>query len=162
LAHFDSEIISQTIGAQSSRVPTSLPDDPYVSVKQANLVDTNTESKPVEDLRETETLSLSQRRLPQRQSSLRILSHRTLRLPHHIPQPKVAALSPSSFRKRYRSSYETPSPSSSLILPIRKRYREDKGPGSEDEGPGSGEEEDEAAPEGQQQAVPTKDTYNNP
>ncbi|GKB63482.1 hypothetical protein Tco_0919668 [Tanacetum coccineum] len=36
---------------------------------------------------------------------------------------EAAALSPSSFRKRYRSSYETPSPSSSLTLPVRKRYR---------------------------------------
>nr|GEX35606.1 hypothetical protein [Tanacetum cinerariifolium] len=32
-------------------------------------------------------------------------------------------LSPSSFRKRYRSSYETPSPSSSPTLPLRKRYQ---------------------------------------
>ncbi|GKD08021.1 hypothetical protein Tco_1187706, partial [Tanacetum coccineum] len=37
---------------QSSRVPTSLPDDPYVAVRQAYLVDTNTESRPFEDLRE--------------------------------------------------------------------------------------------------------------
>nr|GEU51753.1 hypothetical protein [Tanacetum cinerariifolium] len=78
---------------------------------------------------------------------------------------KVAALSPSSFCKRYRSSYETPSPSSSLTLPIRKRYRgtselildtetegessdsdvkregsEDEGPCLEDEGPGLNDE----------------------
>ncbi|GJW05507.1 hypothetical protein Tco_1564363 [Tanacetum coccineum] len=53
-AHFDSEIISQTVEAQSSRVPTPLPDDPYVEVRQEHLVDTNTESGPVEDLRETE------------------------------------------------------------------------------------------------------------
>ncbi|GKF46380.1 hypothetical protein Tco_0136182 [Tanacetum coccineum] len=36
---------------------------------------------------------------------------------------KETALSPSSFRKSYISSYETPSLSSSLTLPIRKRYR---------------------------------------
>nr|GFA76524.1 hypothetical protein [Tanacetum cinerariifolium] len=35
---------------------------------------------------------------------------------------EAAALSPSSFRKRYRSSYEIPSPSSSLTLPVRKRH----------------------------------------
>ncbi|GJR21298.1 hypothetical protein Tco_0969825 [Tanacetum coccineum] len=34
---------------------------------------------------------------------------------------EAAALSPSSFRKRYRSSYETSS--SSLTLPVRKRYQ---------------------------------------
>ncbi|GJW47408.1 hypothetical protein Tco_0079054 [Tanacetum coccineum] len=92
------------------------------------------------------------------------------------------ALSPSSFRKRYKSSYETPSssasPTSSSTLPIRKRYRgtsepildtetegdelEAKGTGSEsedsnDEGPIS--ESEEAAPKGQQQqAVPVEDT----
>ncbi|GJU64070.1 hypothetical protein Tco_1245905, partial [Tanacetum coccineum] len=31
-------------GAQSSRVPVSLPDDPYVVVRQAQLVDTDIES----------------------------------------------------------------------------------------------------------------------
>ncbi|GJU53313.1 hypothetical protein Tco_1227027 [Tanacetum coccineum] len=85
---------------------------------------------------------------------------------------EVMALSPSSFRKRYRSSYETSSssasPTSSLTLPIQKRYRgtfepildtktegdesEAEGIGSkseesEDEGPGS--EGEEATPEGQ-------------
>nr|GEX29453.1 transposase (putative), gypsy type [Tanacetum cinerariifolium] len=69
------------------------------------------------------------------------------------PSAKAAASSLSSFRKRYRSSYETLSPSSSLTFPIRKRYQgtselildtetEDEssnsdaeGQGSEDEGP---------------------------
>ncbi|GJY05106.1 hypothetical protein Tco_0371046 [Tanacetum coccineum] len=36
---------------------------------------------------------------------------------------EATTLSPSSFRKRYKSSYETPSTSSSSILPVRKRYR---------------------------------------
>nr|GEZ27328.1 hypothetical protein [Tanacetum cinerariifolium] len=70
------------------------------------------------------------------------------------------ALSPSLFCKRYRSSYETPSSSLSLNLPIRKRYcgtsylveyTEDEsldldteGEGLEDEGPGSDEEEDDS------------------
>ncbi|GJX07405.1 hypothetical protein Tco_0195337 [Tanacetum coccineum] len=53
-AHPDSEISSQTVGAQSSRVPTPLHDDPYVTVRQANLVDTDTESNPEEALSETE------------------------------------------------------------------------------------------------------------
>ncbi|GKA44184.1 hypothetical protein Tco_0736908 [Tanacetum coccineum] len=94
---------------------------------------------------------------------------------------EAASLSPSSFRKRYRSFYETPSsspsPASSLTLPIRKRYQgtyepildteteddeseaEGIGLGSEeleDEGPGS--EGKEAASEQQQQAVPVEDT----
>ncbi|GJR01783.1 hypothetical protein Tco_0524767 [Tanacetum coccineum] len=76
---------------------------------------------------------------------------------------KETTLSPSLFHKRYTSSYETPSPSSSPTLPIRKSYRgtskleedtedessdsdaereglKDKGPGSEDEGPSLEEE----------------------
>ncbi|GKC10042.1 hypothetical protein Tco_1001652 [Tanacetum coccineum] len=99
---------------------------------------------------------------------------------------EAAALSLSSFRKRYRSSYETPSPSSSLTLPVRKRYQgtselskdtegessepdfkregsEDESSDSdnewesyEDEGPGMKKEE-EAGPEGQQ-AVLVVDT----
>nr|GEY39374.1 hypothetical protein [Tanacetum cinerariifolium] len=93
---------------------------------------------------------------------------------------EAAALSPSLFCKRYRSSYEISSSSSSpLTLPIRKRYQgtsklvedtkdessdydtdregsEGEIRGLEDEGPGS--EEEEAAPEGQQQAVSAKDT----
>ncbi|GKG29513.1 hypothetical protein Tco_0416878, partial [Tanacetum coccineum] len=71
---------------------------------------------------------------------------------------EAASLSPSSFRKRYRSSYETPSPSSSPTLPIQKRYwgtfelildieTEDEssdldaeGEGSDEEGPGLDDE----------------------
>ncbi|GJY09829.1 hypothetical protein Tco_0378014 [Tanacetum coccineum] len=96
---------------------------------------------------------------------------------------EAVALSPSSFHKRYRSSYET---SSSLsALPILKRYRgtselvedtkdersdsgtereglEGKGHSSEDEGPSSKDKglslEEEAAPEGQQQAALAEDT----
>ncbi|GJZ84860.1 reverse transcriptase domain-containing protein [Tanacetum coccineum] len=69
-------------------------------------------------------------------------------------------LSPSSFRKRYRSSYETPSPSSYLTLPIRKRYQgtseliEDT-KDEKDEGPGL---EEEAELKGQQHVVPVVDT----
>ncbi|GJX41791.1 hypothetical protein Tco_0256781 [Tanacetum coccineum] len=95
---------------------------------------------------------------------------------------EAMTLSPSSFRKRYRPSYEAPSssalPASSLTLPLRKRYRgtskpildtetegdesEANGTGSEseeskDKGPGS--ESEEIAPEGQQQqAVLVEDT----
>nr|GEZ37131.1 hypothetical protein [Tanacetum cinerariifolium] len=39
--------------AQSARVPSTLPDDPYVVVRQEHLVYTDTESEPFKDLRET-------------------------------------------------------------------------------------------------------------
>nr|GEX31579.1 hypothetical protein [Tanacetum cinerariifolium] len=169
-----------------------------VVVRQAHLVDTNTESRPIEDLWETEvpqlllvvpspvpssdTLYLTVRhaRTPTTIDSefepkeapseteefeasepldIRITSSYSLATsdptaslsPDHPRMlariAKADALSSSLFCKRYRSSYETPSPSSSLTLPIRKRYQEDEGHGSKDEGPGSEEEEEEAAPE---------------
>ncbi|GJT72367.1 hypothetical protein Tco_1031653 [Tanacetum coccineum] len=46
LAYVDSETITRADGAQSSRVPVPLHDDPYVAVRQAQLVDTDTESDP--------------------------------------------------------------------------------------------------------------------
>ncbi|GKE09921.1 hypothetical protein Tco_1413472 [Tanacetum coccineum] len=270
LAYFDSKIISQINGAQSSRVPTPLLDDPYMAVRQEHLVDTDTESRPLEDLRETEipqpllvvpspvpssydlNLTVGQAYTPaiidteseldealseieeflplvskapltdeefeaSEPSDTRITSShstassyfttllspdnpRTQTSPTHTlsrplyyrktarmavhTQPTLSpgfsarlteamTLSPLSFHKRYRCSYETPSssasPAPSSTLPIWKRYRgtsklildteteEDKskakGVGSEseeskDEGPDS--EGDEATPEGQQ------------
>ncbi|GJT05965.1 hypothetical protein Tco_0840427 [Tanacetum coccineum] len=87
---------------------------------------------------------------------------------------------PSSFHKRYRSSYETPlsfsSPASSPTISLRKRYRgtsklikdtevegtesETESEELEDEGPGSDSEE-AASEDQQQQAVPVKDTAAN-
>ncbi|GJY55527.1 hypothetical protein Tco_0454642 [Tanacetum coccineum] len=211
LAHFDSEIISQAVRAQSSRVPTLLPDDPYVVVRQAHLVYTDTESGPVEDLRETEVPRLllvvpspvpslddihlivghghtpatvdtesepeedpseteefedsesSDTRITSSHSSASSDSTAPLSLDHPFthtsptPTPTRVSFHRRTARMaRYRSSYETPSPSSSPTLPIRKRYQEDEGHGSEDEGRGSKDEE-EAAPAGRQQVVPVKD-----
>ncbi|GKC16288.1 hypothetical protein Tco_1013070 [Tanacetum coccineum] len=48
LAYVDSETITRADGAQSSRVPVPLHDDPYVAVRQAQLVDIDTESEPEE------------------------------------------------------------------------------------------------------------------
>ncbi|GKD22962.1 hypothetical protein Tco_1224665 [Tanacetum coccineum] len=43
LAYVDSETITLADGAKSSRVPIPLPDDPYVAVRNAQLVDTQSE-----------------------------------------------------------------------------------------------------------------------
>ncbi|GJX06895.1 hypothetical protein Tco_0194827 [Tanacetum coccineum] len=71
------------------------------------------------------------------------------------------ALSDSAFCKRYRSSYETPSPSPTLPDTEddadderESQGLDDEGQGLEDEGPGM----EEAAPEDQQQAVSAMDT----
>ncbi|GKE15562.1 hypothetical protein Tco_1423139, partial [Tanacetum coccineum] len=100
-------------------------------------------------------------------------------LTHVSPTPtptreEATTLSPSSFGKRYRSSYETSS--SSPTLSGRKRYSERESQGLDDEVHGLGDEdyglgnesqglegeglglEEEAAPEGQQQAVLVVDT----
>ncbi|GKC19883.1 hypothetical protein Tco_1022033 [Tanacetum coccineum] len=289
-AHIDSETISHIDKARSSRVPISLPDDPYIAVRQAYLATiTDSESEPFEDFRETEipqplpiasspvplsdnpylivgqvhtpaaidtesepkeapsetegfhplaarTTPLSSDYTPtssdptpvspltdkefeaSKPSDTRITSshstapsdsttllspdhpltqttptptlsrplyyHRTARMAMRT-QPTLSpgfsarlieamTLSPSSFRKRYRSSYETPSspasPVPSPTLPIQNKYQgtsepildtkteddESKAEGaslgseeSEDEGPDS--EGEEVAPEGQQQ-----------
>ncbi|GKE72834.1 hypothetical protein Tco_1534875 [Tanacetum coccineum] len=99
---------------------------------------------------------------------------------------EVASMSDVAFHKRFRSSYEG-SPSPSPTLPVRKRYRgtselildtdsegdelgdeevsldsDSRSEDVEDEGPTAGdedlEEEDEAVPEGQQQAAPVVET----
>ncbi|GJV80496.1 hypothetical protein Tco_1516366 [Tanacetum coccineum] len=46
----DPESSTQADGAQSSRVPVPLPEDPYEAIRRAYLVGTDTESEPFEDL----------------------------------------------------------------------------------------------------------------
>nr|GEV41646.1 hypothetical protein [Tanacetum cinerariifolium] len=54
LAHIDSETISPTDGARSSRVPIPLSDDPYMAVMQSYLATiTDSEFEPFKDSRET-------------------------------------------------------------------------------------------------------------
>ncbi|GKC18463.1 hypothetical protein Tco_1020613 [Tanacetum coccineum] len=191
--HFDSEIISQTGGVQSSRVPTPLPDDPYVTVRTtpppSDHTPTSPDPTPVSPLtnEEFEASKPSDTRITSSHSTAssdsttplspnhpldqispaptRVLYYRSTARMVMRTQPtlspgmsariaEAATLSPSLFRKRYISSYEMPSPSSSLTLSIWKRYW---GTSKLDEGPGSKEEEEEAASEGQQQAVPVVD-----
>nr|GEZ47760.1 hypothetical protein [Tanacetum cinerariifolium] len=89
---------------------------------------------------------------------------------HSARVTKAMALSDSTFCKRYISSYETPSSSSSPALPVRKRYQghglDDESHGLDDEGHSLDDEghsaksdglglegEEEAVPEGQQWAA---------
>ncbi|GJX76930.1 hypothetical protein Tco_0323741 [Tanacetum coccineum] len=51
----DPESSTQADGAQSSRVPVPLPEDPYEAIRQAYLDGTDTESEPFEDPIDTET-----------------------------------------------------------------------------------------------------------
>ncbi|GKD93967.1 hypothetical protein Tco_1373804, partial [Tanacetum coccineum] len=51
----DPEISTQADGAQSPRVRVTFPEDLYEAIRQACLVETDTESKPFKDTFETET-----------------------------------------------------------------------------------------------------------
>ncbi|GKB38854.1 hypothetical protein Tco_0883796 [Tanacetum coccineum] len=140
-AYVDSETITQADGAQSSRVPVPLPDDTYVAVRQA--YEEFEASNPLV----TRTIS----------SHSSASSDFTAPL---SPDHPLTQASPTRVSFYYRTVHmaETPSPSSSLTLPIRKRYRgtselildteiEDEssdldveGEGSKDESPGLDDE----------------------
>ncbi|GJZ90623.1 hypothetical protein Tco_0662550 [Tanacetum coccineum] len=149
----DLESSTQADGAQSSRVPVPLPNDPYVAVRQARLVDTESEPDDAPSkTKETDSSHLSASsdstaplspnhpltRTSPTPTPTRALFHcRMARITvraqpimspgHSARVTEAMALLDSAFRKRYRSSYETPSPSPSpspsLTLPVRKRYR---------------------------------------
>ncbi|GKB40053.1 hypothetical protein Tco_0884995 [Tanacetum coccineum] len=102
------EISTQADGAQSSRVPRSrpLPEDPYEAIRKAYLDAMDTESEPFEDPIDTKT--------PE--------SPLTIAPPTSLPE-KVAAMSESAFRKRFRSSYESLPSFSPPDLLSQKHYR---------------------------------------
>ncbi|GKC42338.1 hypothetical protein Tco_1060060 [Tanacetum coccineum] len=139
LAFFDPGSSTQADEAQSSQVPVPLPEDPYEAIRQAYLDGTDTESKPIEDPVETETLespltvapptSLPESTPP----TLVLFLCRTARMVVRVPpalslglsasMAEVAAMSESAFRKRFMSSYESSPSLSPPDLPLRKRYR---------------------------------------
>ncbi|GJU66839.1 hypothetical protein Tco_1253098 [Tanacetum coccineum] len=126
-------------GAQSSRVPVPLLEDPYEAISQAYLDGTDTESEPFEDLVETETPELPHTIAPPTSlpegtpPTLVPIIHRTTRMAVRVPpvmspglsasMAEVVAMSDSAFRKRFRSSYESSPSSSPPNLPSHNRYR---------------------------------------
>ncbi|GKD71670.1 hypothetical protein Tco_1325760 [Tanacetum coccineum] len=144
LAHIDSETISQTNGARSSRVPIPLLDDPYMAVRQAYLATiTDSESEPFEDFRETE--------IPQ---PLPIASSPVLT--SDDPYLIVGQAHTPTTIDFESEPVEAPSGTFDPILDTETEDDESEAKGassenkeSEDKGPDS--EGDEAAPEGQQQ-----------
>ncbi|GKE38810.1 hypothetical protein Tco_1462215, partial [Tanacetum coccineum] len=126
-------------GAQSSRVPIPLPEDPYEAIRQAYLDSTDTESEPFEDPVVTETLespltiappiSLSESTPPILIPILYRTARIAVRVPHAMSSglsasmKEVAAMSESALCKRFRSSYESSPSVSPPDLPSRKRYR---------------------------------------
>ncbi|GKC65163.1 hypothetical protein Tco_1097761 [Tanacetum coccineum] len=155
----DPEISTQADGAQSSRVPVPLPEDPYEAIRQACLVGTNTESEPIKDPVETEAPEsphtvASPTSLPDSTPHPLVpVLHNTARmavrvLPAMSPgfstsMVEVAAMSDLAFHKRFRSSYESSPSLSPPDLPLWKRYRGTSELVEDDDKEGDDEEEDE-------------------
>ncbi|GKF85900.1 hypothetical protein Tco_0253727, partial [Tanacetum coccineum] len=139
LVFVDLEISTQADGAQISRVPVPLPEDPYEAIRKAYLDGRDTESELIEDPVETETpespltvappTSLPESTAPTLVPILRRTTRMAVRVPPAMSSSlsasmaEVAAMSESGFRKRFGSSYESLPSSSSPDLLSRKRYR---------------------------------------
>ncbi|GJS92393.1 hypothetical protein Tco_0799361 [Tanacetum coccineum] len=158
--HTDDE--SESFETSETRVTsspsTTLPVDPTLpsSPQRPLLTQTSPTSTPPESLYYRSTARMA------------VCTQPTLYPGYSTKLTEAIALSPSLFHKRYRSSYETPSssssPASSPTLPLQKRYEgtsklitdtETESTESEDEDTDSKDEE--TTPEGQQQAIPAKD-----
>ncbi|GJZ70436.1 hypothetical protein Tco_0633986 [Tanacetum coccineum] len=178
-AHFDSEIISQTVRAQSSQVPNLLPDDPYVAVRQAHFVDTDTESEPVKDLRETEAYTPatidtesepeeapseteefeasnpSDTMITSLHSSASSDSTEPLSPDHPLTQTSpTPTLTRVSFHRRIARMAVQDTEEESSDLGTKREGSKDEGPGSEDEGHGSEDEGHGSKEEEEEEAVP--------
>ncbi|GKC10920.1 hypothetical protein Tco_1013168 [Tanacetum coccineum] len=135
----DPESSTPVDGAQSSRVPVPLLEDPYEAIMHAYFYGTDTESEPFEDPIDTETLesplaiappiSLSESTPPVLIPILRRTARMAACVPHAMSSglsasmAEVAAMSESTLRKRFRSFYESSLSVSPLDLPSRKHYR---------------------------------------
>ncbi|GKB38082.1 hypothetical protein Tco_0883024 [Tanacetum coccineum] len=156
--HFESKIISYIVGAQSSRVPTPLHDDLYVAVRQAHLVDTDTKSEPKEAPSEIEEFQPLVSRVPLIDEEFEVsepLDTRITSLNSSASSDSTAPLSPDHpLTQTSPTQVSFHCRTTHMARTLRMRVDSDtKREGSEDEGPGLKEEEEEATPEGQQQAV---------
>ncbi|GJU41939.1 hypothetical protein Tco_1194896, partial [Tanacetum coccineum] len=121
---------TQADGAQSSRVPVPLPEDPYEAIRQAYLDGTDTESEPFENPTDTEKPESPLATSPPVLVPILCRTARmAVRVPHAMSSglsasmAKVAAMSESTLRKRFRSSCESSPSVSPPDLPLRKHYR---------------------------------------
>ncbi|GJT18713.1 hypothetical protein Tco_0877419 [Tanacetum coccineum] len=139
LVFVDSESSTQADGAQSSRVPVPLLEDPYEAISQAYLDGTDTESEPFEDPIDIETpelpltiappISLSKSIPPVLVPILRRTARMVVCVPHTMSSglsasmAEVAAMSESAFCKRFWSSCESSPSVSPPDLSSQKHYR---------------------------------------
>nr|GEX41047.1 hypothetical protein [Tanacetum cinerariifolium] len=157
------EIVIPEVGGIDDDILLTIKDD-ILPVRQAQLVDTDTESDPHKAPSEVEELQSLGSRVPLKGKEFEAFeptctrthsshslassdSTAPLSLDHPSPMSpgllatvtEAMALSNSTFCMRYRSSYETPSPS--LPISVQKRYKDDEDHGLEGEGLGLKEEE---------------------
>nr|GEV74634.1 hypothetical protein [Tanacetum cinerariifolium] len=144
LVFVDPKSSTQADGAQSTRVPIPLPEDPYEAIRQAYLVGTDTDTTHMSCLGvrgfwhvrcEIHVIGFHRATLPDHPLThttpvsvpiLRRTARMVVRVPHVMlpglsaSMVEVEAMSDSAFRKRFRSSYDSlPSPT----LLVKKWYR---------------------------------------
>ncbi|GJT94624.1 hypothetical protein Tco_1090142 [Tanacetum coccineum] len=151
----DPDISTQSDGAQSSRVPVPLSEDPYEAIRHAYLVGTDTESEPFEGEAEAPKSPHTESEDSDTSDARSTTTYMAVRAPPTMSSglsasvAEVAVMSDSTFRKRFRSSYNSLPSSSPPDLPSQKRYRdsdsvsadaEEEGPTTEDEDPAIGDE----------------------
>ncbi|GKB94924.1 hypothetical protein Tco_0981061 [Tanacetum coccineum] len=145
LAHSDSETVSQTNGARSSRVPIPLPNDHYMAVRQAYLATIrDSKSEPFEDYIETEIpqpLPISSSLVPSSDDPYLIVGH--AHTPATIDTESEQDEAPSEIKELYLTNTISDR-SYTEERALNEREREI----SEDEGLDS--EGKEASPKGQQ------------
>ncbi|GJZ94085.1 hypothetical protein Tco_0666288, partial [Tanacetum coccineum] len=154
----DPESSTQADGAQSSRVPVPLLEDPYEAIRQAYLDGTDTESEPFEDLIDTETLEsplaiappipLSESTLHVLVPILRRTTRMSMRVPHAMSSglstgmAEVAAMSKSAFLEDSEedNDEEDEEIEESMDSDSVSEDAEEEGPTTEDEDPAAEDE----------------------
>ncbi|GJU18324.1 hypothetical protein Tco_1146290 [Tanacetum coccineum] len=108
--------LENVVDSRSSQVPVPLPEDPDEAIRQTYLDGTDTESITFEDPIETKTP----------ETARMVVSVPPAMSPGlFASMAEVAAMSESTFCKRFRSSYESSLALSPPDLPSRKHYRGD-------------------------------------
>ncbi|GJW47549.1 hypothetical protein Tco_0079195 [Tanacetum coccineum] len=135
----DPEISTQADGAQSSRVPVPLPEDPYEAIRQAYLDGTDIESEPTKDPVETETpespLTVAIPASLPKSNTLTLVPilRRTARMAIRVPLAMSSGLSTSM-------AEEDEEIEESLDYDSMSEDAEDEGPTAKDEDPATGDE----------------------
>ncbi|GKD37231.1 hypothetical protein Tco_1257438 [Tanacetum coccineum] len=118
-AYVDLETITQADGAQSSRVPVPLPDDPYVAVRQAQLVETESELEEApSEAEELESLGSRVPRMGEEFEASESSGTRTISSHSPASSDSTAPLSPD-----HPLTHVSPTPTPTQVLFHRRTAR---------------------------------------